>query len=63
LADPAAIVYGTTLGGTQLNATSSAPGTPSYAPALGTVLHAGAGQTLGVNFTPSDSNYTSATRA
>ena len=50
---PAAIVYGTALSVTQLNATSSVPGTFSYAPASGTVLNAGS-QTLSVTFTPTD---------
>ncbi len=53
--DPAAIVYGTALSGTQLNAVASVPGTFSYGPAAGTILNAGYGQTLVVTFTPSDS--------
>jgi predicted outer membrane repeat protein len=52
-AAPAAITYGTALSGTQLNATASVPGSFSYSPAAGTVLHAGA-QTLTVTFTPTD---------
>ena len=61
-ANPAAIVYGTALSGTQLDATASVPGTFTYAPAAGTVLKAGLGQTLSVTFTPSDTtDYTSAT--
>ncbi len=56
---PQAIVYGTPLGGAQLNATASVPGSLSYSPAVGTVLNAGASQTLTVTFTPTDSsNYT-----
>ena len=58
---PAAITYGTALGDTQLDATVVDPGsgqpvagTFSYTPAAGTVLHAGAGQTLSVTFTPAD---------
>ena len=38
------------------------PGTFVYTPAAGTVLNAGAGQTLSVTFTPTDTaNYTPAT--
>src|SRR6185503_18022978 len=60
---PAAIVYGTALSATQLNATSNVPGTFVYNPAAGVVLNAGAAQTLSVNFTPTDAaNYTSATK-
>ncbi len=54
-ADPADIVYGTPLGGTQLNAAASVPGTFAYTPGAGTVLPAGAGQTLHVDFVPEDS--------
>jgi hypothetical protein len=50
---PAAIVYGTALSATQLNATASIAGTFSYAPPLGTVLTAGA-QVLTASFTPTD---------
>jgi hypothetical protein len=58
---PADIVYGTVLSGTQLNATASVPGTFAYTPAAGTVLPAGAGQTLSVTFTPTDTaNYATA---
>ena len=47
-AQPSAIVYGTALGGAQLNATSNVAGTFAYSPAAGTVLPAGAGRaTLG----------------
>jgi len=52
-ATPASITYGTALSSTQLNASSSIPGTFSYTPALGTVLGAGA-QMLSVSFTPTD---------
>lgn len=52
---PAAITYGTALSAAQLNATTPAAGTFSYTPAGGTVLGAGAGQTLSVTFTPTDS--------
>ncbi len=50
---PAAILYGTALSGTQLNATASVPGAFVYTPATGTVLGAGT-QTLSVTFTPTD---------
>lgn len=55
---PAGIVYGTALGSAQLDATANVPGSFSYAPAAGTMLGAGANQTLSVVFTPADSiNY------
>lgn len=58
---PAAIVYGTPLSSTQLNATSPTAGTFAYSPAAGTVLPAGA-HTLTVTFTPTDTtDYTTAT--
>ena len=51
--NPAAIIYGTALSATQLNATTSVAGTFSYSPAMSTVL--GAGQaTLTATFTPTD---------
>jgi alpha-L-arabinofuranosidase len=53
-ATPAAITLGTTLSGTQLNATASVPGTFVYTPALGTAPAAGS-DTLSVTFTPTDS--------
>ena len=60
--NPASIVYGTALGGTQLNATASVAGTFVYSPASGTVLNAGPQQTLTVTFTPDDAaNYSGAT--
>jgi Tol biopolymer transport system component len=65
--DPAGIVYGTTLGPTQLNATpsfngSSLPGSFAYTPAAGTVLNPGNSQLLSVTFTPTDSaNFSSVT--
>lgn len=53
--NPADIVYGTALSGTQLNATSGGvPGTFVYTPAAGTILNAGLGQALSVTFTPTD---------
>ena len=52
-ATPAAISYGTTLSGTQLNARSNVTGTFTYTPAAGMVLPAGT-QTLSTTFTPTD---------
>ena len=61
-APPASIVYGTALSGTQLNASASVPGTFAYNPPAGTVLNAGASQTLSVIFTPTDTtSYSTAT--
>ena len=51
---PANVSYGTALSTTQLDATASVPGQFVYSPAIGTVLNAGAGQTLSVTFTPTD---------
>lgn len=60
-AAPAAITYGTALGGNQLDATASVAGSFVYEPAAGTVLAAGS-QTLKVTFTPTDTTkYDSAT--
>jgi hypothetical protein len=62
-ATPAAITFNTALSATQLNATFTAivngvsgpvAGTATYTPAAGTILNAGAGQTLSVNFVPTD---------
>ncbi len=53
-ANPANITYGAALTGTQLNATASVSGSVVYTPAAGTVLNAGNGQTLHVQFTPDD---------
>jgi hypothetical protein len=50
---PAAIVYETQLGDTQLDATASVPGSFLYSPAAGSVLTGGS-QTLSVTFTPTD---------
>jgi hypothetical protein len=59
---PAAIVSGTALSSTQLNATANVPGAFVYTPPAGTVLPAGLGQTLSVVFTPADAtDYTSQT--
>jgi hypothetical protein len=52
--NPADIAYGTALSSTQLAATASIAGSFTYTPAAGTVLKAGAGQTLSVSFTPTD---------
>jgi hypothetical protein len=59
-ANPAGIAYGTALGATQLNATANVAGAFVYSPPAGTVLNAGAGQTLSVTFTPTDTVYTTA---
>ncbi|HEY9402004.1 MAG TPA: MBG domain-containing protein [Pyrinomonadaceae bacterium] len=60
---PADVVYGTALGGAQLNAASSVPGAFTYAPASGAVLRAGSNQNLHVSFTPMDTtNYNTASR-
>jgi hypothetical protein len=69
-ANPSAIVYGTALGASQLNATATlGAGGPAvaggfaYAPGAGTVLNVGNGQTLHVDFTPADAaNYTNASK-
>ena len=59
---PTGITYGTALSATQLSATASVAGAFVYTPAAGTVLHAGATQTLSVTFTPTDAvNYTTVT--
>ena len=52
---PAAIVSGTPLSATQLNAQSNVPGTFTYNPAAGAILAAGT-QTLTASFTPTDSS-------
>ena len=58
---PAAIMYGATLGSTQLNAKASVPGTFVYSPAAGTTPAAGT-DTLSVTFTPTDTaDYNTAT--
>ena len=53
-AAPAAITFGTALGGSQLNASASVAGSFAYSPAAGTVPAAGL-QTLSVTFTPTNS--------
>jgi hypothetical protein len=59
--NPAAIIYGTALSGTQLNPNASVPGSFVYNPVSGTILGVGT-QILQTTFTPADStNYTTAT--
>lgn len=59
-AAPAAIVFGTALSATQLDATASVPGTLVYAPPAGSIPAVGT-QLLKVSFTPGDtSKYTTA---
>jgi hypothetical protein len=68
--NPSAIVYGTPLGASQLNATATlgaggpvVNGAYAYSPAAGTVLAVGNGQTLHVDFTPADaSNFNNASK-
>ncbi len=57
--NPADIIYGTPLGGSQLNAAvtydaTNVNGTFTYTPVAGTVLNAGLAQTLSVTFAPAD---------
>ena len=60
-ANPSAIAFFTALGGSQLDATASVPGTFDYTPPAGTLLSAGT-HTLSVTFTPTDGiDYTTAT--
>ena len=62
--NPSDITYGTALGGTQFNASTTVPGTFTYVPAAGTVLGAGSGQTLAVSFAPTDTaNYNAASKS
>jgi YD repeat-containing protein len=59
-AQPAAIVYGTALSATQLNATANMAGTLAYTPVAGAILDAGTHELL-ASFTPSDTrNYEAA---
>ena len=51
---PAAVVVGTALGATQLDATASVPGTFVYSPAAGTIESTAGNVTLNVTFTPTD---------
>ena len=61
--NPANIVYGAALSGTQLDATASVAGSFAYTPAAGTVLKAGNNQKLSVTFTPTDTTDYSSTTA
>jgi subtilase family serine protease len=59
---PAAVVVGTALSATQLNATASVPGTFLYNPPAGTVMSAIGNITLSTTFTPADTSaYNTAT--
>jgi Ca2+-binding RTX toxin-like protein len=61
-ASPGDITYGTVLGIAQLDATAPVAGAFTYTPAAGTILDAGANQTLTATFTPVDgTDYTGAT--
>lgn len=61
--NPAPITFGSALNASQLNASSSTPGTFVYDPPPTTILDADNGQPLNVVFTPTDSdNFTSETR-
>ena len=61
-ANPVGITYGTALGTSQLDATSSVPGTFTYGPFAGWLLSAGRGQLLTAVFVPVDAtDYTQAT--
>jgi hypothetical protein len=56
--NPADISYPAALSSTQLNATANVPGVLTYTPPESTVLNAGSGQTLTVDFVPTDTtNY------
>jgi hypothetical protein len=62
-ANPAAIAFGTALSATQLNATTTVPGTFVYTPAAGTKPAVGT-QTLSTTFTPTTAtNYNTATKS
>ena len=52
--NPAAILPGTVLDGTQLNAAASVPGSFAYDPPAGTMLPAGSDRLLKATFTPAD---------
>jgi hypothetical protein len=60
-ATPTAVMVGTTLSATQLNATANTSGTFTYTPAAGTVLNTPGNITLSTTFTPSNNSYTTAT--
>ncbi|MBL8209580.1 MAG: hypothetical protein JNK87_02655 [Bryobacterales bacterium] len=60
--NPASISFGSARSSTQLNATANVPGTFVYTPAAGTVLPAGDGQLLSVQFNPTNArSYQTAT--
>ncbi|MGH9414245.1 MAG: YDG domain-containing protein, partial [Terriglobales bacterium] len=50
---PSAVVYGTALSATQLDASAPVPGTFTYTPAIGAILAVGS-HNLAVTFTPAD---------
>ena len=59
---PASVTFGTVLGATQLNASSTVAGTFAYSPAAGTIPTAGAA-VITVTFTPTNTSYfTTATK-
>ncbi|MBC7962183.1 MAG: putative Ig domain-containing protein, partial [Steroidobacteraceae bacterium] len=59
---PTAIILGSALSGTQLNATASTAGSFVYSPASGTVMNTAGANSLSTTFTPTDTaNYTNAT--
>jgi uncharacterized protein YjdB len=61
--NPANITYGTPLSSTQLNAVASVKGTFKYTPSAGTVFPVGNGQSLRVDFTPTNTvNYQTASK-
>lgn len=51
---PAPVSTGAVLGGAQLDAQASVPGSYVYSPAAGTVMNTAGSQTLSVTFTPTD---------
>ena len=62
--NPANITCNTPLGATQLNAIANVPGSFVYTPPTGTILSLGSGQTLTVNFTPTNTaNYNTVSRS
>ena len=61
--NPAVITYPTALSATQLDASANVPGSFTYTPPSATVLNAGNGQTLTVDFVPTDTtNYNNASK-
>ena len=61
-ANPATIAYGTAISSTQLDASSTTPGSFVYTPAAGAILPVGT-DTLSVTFTPTDTaSYTAVTQ-